>query len=192
MSYEQWKAVVKKEVLNWTTNTALHIMKHIISILVILLTSGALVAGQEMQGLAGPYTSGKYLLDQPFGVNSQWIYPSRAYSKTVPASHFLQGVGINFNSGSENADLVAQMLATHGFKRMRVEIDWGDFDYQTESNISTQPGLIAALQAAKKWGLRPLIVLNANQGNPCPHLSMVHTVTAAAPQGATTDRKSVV
>ena len=186
MSYEQWKAVVKKEVLNWTTNTALHIMKHIVSILVTLLTSCVLVAGQEMQGLAGPYTSKKYLLDQPFGVNSQWIYPSRAYAKTVPASHFLQGVGINFNSGSENADLVAQMLATHGFKRMRVEIDWGDFDYQTESNISTQPGLIAALQAAQKWGLRPLIVLNANQGNPCPHLSLVHTVTVAAPPGATT------
>ena len=186
MSYEQWKAVVKKEVLNWTTNTAFHIMKHIISVLVILLTSCVLVASQEMHGLAGPYTSKKYLLDQPFGVNSQWIYPSRAYARTVPASHFIQGVGINYNLDIANADVIAQMLATHGFKRLRIEIDWGDFDYQTESNISSQPGLIAALQAAQKWGLRPMIVLNANQGNPCPYLAMVHTVTAAASQGATT------
>ena len=160
-------------------------MKQRIGILVVLLTTSTLVVAQQMQGLAGPYTSEKYLLDQPFGINSQWIYPSRSYLKTVPAAHFLQGVGINFNPSGENADLVAEMLAIHGFKRMRVEIDWGDLDYATESNISSQPSLIAALQAAQKWGLRPLIVLNANQGNPCPHLSMTHTVMANAAQGAT-------
>lgn len=161
-------------------------MKHKISIFIILLTSCVFAVAQQMQGLAGPYTSKKYLLDQWFGINSQWIYPSRAYLKTVPASHFLQGVGINFNLSNENFDVVAQMLATHGFKRIRIEIDWGDLDYQTESNISSQPGLIAALQVAQKWGLRPLIVLNANQGNPCPHLAMIHTVMADAPQGART------
>jgi hypothetical protein len=143
-------------------------MKQKISLLIVLLGSCVAGVAQEIAGLAGQYTSEKYLLDQPFGINSQWIYPSRAYLRTVPASHFLQGVGINFNLSGENADLIAQMLATHGFKRMRVEIDWGDLDYQTQSNISSQPSLIAALQAAQKWGLRPLIVLNANQGNPCP------------------------
>jgi hypothetical protein len=161
-------------------------MKHKISVFIVLIVSFLFAKAQETEGLAGAYTSENYLLDQPFGVNSQWIYPARAYLTTVPASHFLQGVGVNFNLSGENADLVAQMLATHGFKRMRVEIDWGDLDYQTESNISSQPSLIASLQAAQKWGLRPLIVLNANQGNPCPHLSMVHTVTANAAQGATT------
>ena len=137
-----------------------------------------------MEGLAGPYTSEDYLIDQPFGVNSQWIYPSRAYLTTVPASNFLQGIGINFNLNGENADVVAQMLATHGFKRMRIEIGWGDLDYETESNILSQPGLIAALRAARKWKLRPLIVLDADEANPCPNLAMVHTVTADAPQGA--------
>jgi len=162
-----------------------HIMKNKISVIIVLLVSCLFAEAQQMQGLAGAYTSKKYLLDQPFGVNSQWIYPSRAYLTTVPASHFLQGIGVNFNPSGENIDLVAQMLATHGFKRMRVEVDWGDLDYQTESSVPSQPTLIAMLQAAQKWGLRPLIVLNANQGNPCPHLSMVHTVTANAPQGAT-------
>ena len=160
-------------------------MKHTIGISV-MVAGCAVAVGQELHGLTGPYTSQKYLLDQPFGINSQWIYPSRAYLKTVPASHFLQGIGINFNLSGENADLVAEMLATHGFKRIRIEVDWGDLDYQTESNIATQPSLIAALQAAGKWGLRPLIVLNSNQGNPCPHLSLTHTVTVNAPQGATT------
>jgi hypothetical protein len=160
-------------------------MKHKISVFIVLHLCCLFAEAKEMEGLAGAYTNKAYLFDQPFGINSQWIYPSRAYLTTTPASHFLQGIGINFNPSGENADLVAQMLATHGFKRMRVEIDWGDLDYETESNISSQPSLIAALQAAQKWGLRPLIVLNANQGNPCPHLSMSHTVTANAPQGAT-------
>ncbi|MBV8483513.1 MAG: hypothetical protein JO077_11675 [Verrucomicrobia bacterium] len=159
-------------------------MKRKISVFIVLLVSCLFAESQEMQGLAGAYTNKNYLLDQPFGIDSQWIYPSRAYLTTAPASHFIQGVGVNFNPNAENVDLVAQMLATHGFKRMRIELDWGDLDYQTESNISSQPTAIAALQAAQKWGLRPLIVLNANQGNPCPHLSMIHTVTANAAQGA--------
>jgi hypothetical protein len=136
--------------------------------------------------LAGSYTDQNFLVDQPFGVVSHWIYPSRAYLTTVPASQFINGVGVNFTFGMQNnAGVEAEMLAKYGFKHVRIEIDWGELDYDKESSISSQ-SIINRLTAAKNHGLRPLIVLNANQGNPCPFRSEVHTVNVDALKGATT------
>jgi hypothetical protein len=150
------------------------------------MTAGGLLAPAQNY-LAGSYTDQDFLLDQPFGVVSHWIYPSRAYLTTVPASQFINGIGVNFSyGGPNNANVEAQMLATYGFKHMRIEIDWGELDYATESTIGSS-AILNALAAAKQWGLRPLIVLNANQGNPCPHpQTLSRTVTATAPINSTT------
>jgi hypothetical protein len=134
--------------------------------------------------LAGNYIDQRYMTLQPFGYNSQWIYPWRSYMTTVPASAFINGCGVNFNNNGENIDLMAHMVSKYGFKRIRIEIGWGDLDYQTESMMLT-PSLIQSLQTAKTWGLRPLIVLNSNQGAPCPSLGFYHTVLVAAPIGST-------
>jgi hypothetical protein len=110
--------------------------------------------------------------------------PWRAYLQTQPASVFVNGVGVNLNLTGQNANLIAEMLAKHGITRGRIEVGWGSLDYQTASKIPN--GVTSTLQAAHKWGIRPLILLNANSGGPCPNLTFSHTLTADAPAGATT------
>ena len=161
---------------------------------------GSAVLPAIADGLAGAYINPNYLnaeswtylgypsvIATPWGVVSQWIYPWRAYQTTTPASQFIRGVGINFNTQGLSADVVAEMLAKHGIKCVRIDVGWGDLDYGTESTII--PGeqwVVSALQAAKKWGLRPLLVLNSNQNAPCPYLTFTHVVKANAAKGATT------
>jgi hypothetical protein len=115
-----------------------------------------------------------------FGLHSQWIQPWRGYLETVPASRFLNGTGVVLNS--PNPDLVCQMLSRHGIAITRIEIGWGNV---TLGNAITDPRVIAALQACQKWGLRPIILLNANHGLPCPLTSFAAQVATAAPAGAT-------
>jgi len=115
-----------------------------------------------------------------FGLHSQWIQPWRGYLETVPASRFLNGTGVVLNS--PNPDLVCEMLSRHRIAITRIEIGWGNV---TLGNAITNPGAIAALQACQKWGLRPIILLNANQGVPCPLTGFVAQVATAAPAGAT-------
>src|SRR4029077_1216277 len=82
-----------------------------------------------------------------FGLHSQWIQPWRGYLETVPASRFLNGIGVVLNS--PNPDLVCQMLSRHGIAITRIEIGWGNV---TLGNAITNPHAIAALQACQKWG----------------------------------------
>jgi hypothetical protein len=156
-------------------------------------------------GLAGAYIDPNYLtasswqdatapgyypLLSPWGVVSHWIHPWRAYQTTVPASQFIQGVGVNYNCNGLDADRTAKMLAIHGIKRVRIDVGWGNLDYATEKSIiATQPWIGEELAAAKNHNLRPLIILNSNQGVPCPYTQSppsAHSVVTIAPQNATT------
>jgi hypothetical protein len=82
------------------------------------------------------------------------------------------------------------MLANHGIKRVRIDIGWGNLEYATEKSIiATQPWIGEELTAAKNHNLRPLIILNSNQGVPCPYTQSppsAHSVVTIAPQNATT------
>jgi hypothetical protein len=141
--------------------------------------------------LAGAYINRSYLNSQawtpsiytPWNSVSHWIQPWRAWQTTVPASQFINGVGINFNVSGIDPYLAAEMLAKHGVKRVRINIGWGNLDYATESTIPQ--GIIQQLQAAKAWGLRPLIILNDDQAVPCPFERFYPTVAANAPVGST-------
>lgn len=126
------------------------------------------------------YTDPLFQNDIPFGVHSHWIQPWRGYLETVQASRFLSGVGVVLNS--PYPDLVCHMLSQHGVTTTRFEIGWSNV---TLSNTITDPRPIAALQACHKWGLRPVILLNANQGIPCPLTKFVATLTNSAAAGAT-------
>ena len=168
-------------------------------LLQLALSTSNLAYGNQANpnGLAGPYIDKCYLNPStwtyegvpnvaftPWTIVSHWIQPWRAYQTTVPAAQFIDGVGINYNLLGLNPDVPAQMLAEHGFKRVRIDVGWGALDYATESTLSG--GTVTALQEAKKWGFRPLLILNSNQAVPCPFKSSIHTVTTAAAQGATT------
>jgi hypothetical protein len=132
------------------------------------------------------YTDPAYFYDVPFGTHSHWLQPWRAYLETVPAKVFLDGVGINMGLEPNRADpnLLAQMLSKHGIRNGRLEIVWGAADYHTEKISDTW--LRQQLQAAKKWGIRPVILLTAHQGYPTPALYFQRTVTKNAQAGSQT------
>lgn len=130
-----------------------------------------------------PYTDKSYFENLPFGSHSHWLQPWRAYLETIPAAKFLQGVGIQLDlNDRENPDLVLQMLATHGIQTARLEIGWNNLSYENQTLQNDR--LQAILKACKRWGVRPLILLNANQGIPTPTQFFQRTVTANASAGA--------
>ena len=137
--------------------------------------------------VVSPYTARSNFDNLPFGSHSHWLQPWRGYLETVPAAKFLQGVGIQLDlNDRENPDLVLQMLATQGIQTARIEIGWNNLSYEYETLQNDR--LQAILQACKRWGVRPLILLNANQGIPTPSKLFQRTVTAEASVGSRTIR----
>jgi hypothetical protein len=137
--------------------------------------------------LSSTYINRSYFDKLPFGSHSHWLQPWRGYLETVTATKFLQGVGIQLDlNDRENPDLVLQMLATHGIQAARLEIGWNNLSYDTETLQNDR--LQAILKACKRWNVRPLILLNANQGFPTPTQFFQRTVTATAQVGSRTIR----
>ncbi|HEY3330046.1 MAG TPA: hypothetical protein VGK19_08505 [Capsulimonadaceae bacterium] len=134
--------------------------------------------------LSGPYTDPKYLTAIPFGAHSHWIQPWRAYLDTVPASQFVNGVGICVNTDSENPDVVVRMLAKNGFRNGRIELGWAQIGWDDTFQPHYAARAREVLAACKKYGVRPLILLNGHQGVPGPMKSFRRTVTVDAPVGS--------
>ena len=143
-----------------------------------------------LHGLTGAYTDPKYLTNLDFGSHSHWIQPWRSFLETVPASQFLDGVGVGFPSGDLDPELVARMLSGHGIRSVRVEIGWGELNFEDESRLNSAERLTAVLKALRHWKLRPVILLNLHQGVPGPLKIFGRTVVQDAPKGATQIRLS--
>ena len=105
---------------------------------------------------------------------------------TWPASQLLDSLGINFNVGSTNAEATAQLLRDSGFTLARREIGWGSLSYSEPTKFLDESRIRAVLSALHNHGLRPLIMLNANSGNPGPAKHLKLETTSAAPAGAQT------
>ncbi len=147
----------------------------------ILLACGIAQAGV----LESPYTDPKYFVAIPFGAHSHWLQPWRAYLETVPTSVFVNGTGINFNLSKEDPGLIARMLAKNGFANARIEIGWGSINFTDESQINNGPDLRKRLEACRRNGIRPLILLNAHHGSPCPGQLFTRKTAAAVKAGDT-------
>ena len=134
--------------------------------------------------LAGPYTDPSYMTRIWFGAHSHYLQPWRSYLETAPASRFIEAVGINLtlNEG-ENPDVVMRMLAKNGVRVGRIEIGWASIDWDDEAKINGADHYTRLLLACKKYGIRPLILLNAHHGCPGPTRFFERTVTADAPEG---------
>lgn len=135
--------------------------------------------------MEGPYEAPRQQ-EIPFGQRSYYLAPWRAYMDTWPASRYLQCPGINFNVSDKEADAVAAVLAEAGFVSARIEVGWGSFRYEAPDQLTESAArkFAARLAACKKHGLRPLILLNANSGGPCPAKSIPVNITRAAEAGA--------
>jgi hypothetical protein len=133
------------------------------------------------------YIDPKYYTSIPFGYHSHWLQPWRAYLETIPAHKFLDGIGVAFNINLKktdaNPDLIAQMLARYGVKQARLEINWNQIDYNDETKIHDDEAIRAKLLALQKHNIRPLILLNANQGAPCPMIITRKTLSRNANVG---------
>ncbi len=128
----------------------------------------------------------KYLSQVPFGTRSFWIQPWRSYLDTPPASRLLDAVGINFNVTTAESESTARLLQGSGFKLARIEISWNQISYEDPGRFVEEEGLRRRLVALREHGLRPLILLNSNQGGPAPAQAVTLTTTVAAPAGART------
>ena len=152
----------------------------------VLVALVAVAAPGRAGGLAGAYTDPGYLTRIPFGTHSHYLQPWRAYLETVPAARFVDGIGIGLNLDKESPDLVLRMLARNGIRAGRIEIGWGSLDWEDETRFAGDMSRARALlRACRKWGIRPLMLLNAHQGAPCPVRFFERVVAADAPAGAT-------
>jgi len=158
--------------------------------LLATLTALALLgpASASGQGFAGEVTdyvdpSQQTLLS--FGDESHWLQPWRAYLDTVPAQSFRKAVGMTFNVTDQQAEPTARLLARNGFKRARIEVGWAGVSYDDPSQLGNLNSVRTRLLALKQHGIRPLILLNSNQGAPCPNKAITLRTVEPALQGDT-------
>lgn len=137
--------------------------------------------------LVGPYED-RTQAEIPFGRRSFYLAPWRSYMDTWPASRLLQSSGINFNVDPKEADAVAEMMALAGVRSARVEVGWGSFRYDDPTKLTEDSAarLTTILAALKKRNIRPLILLNANSGGPCPMKNIRPKVVRRAEAGSRT------
>jgi hypothetical protein len=117
---------------------------------------------------------------------SQWLQPWRAYLDTRPVSALRDAAGINLNVNPDQFVATAQLLASQGFSRARIELGWGQMSYADPTKLSDTGGLTYGLQELQRDGIRPLILLNANHSAPGPIRRFSIRVTQSASAGART------
>lgn len=122
-----------------------------------------------------------------WGYRSHWLQPWRSFMETVPAQTLLDAVGINFNVGSRVAAPTARLLGDSGFRRARIEVGWSSVEYEHPGQLTplAQRELQTTLGALRENGIRPLILLNANHGEPCPVRRETLRLTRPAAAGDT-------
>ncbi len=153
-----------------------------LALLASCLTASAMPAADPLGN--APIDPG-YLTRVSFGSYSHWLQPWRGYLETMPATRFLDGLGIVLNThGAEDDDQLLRMCARNGFQHVRIEIGWGSLDFDDETRINNSLQVAARLRAARRNGLRALVLLNGHHGAPCPLKNFERVVTVDAAVGA--------
>ena len=152
--------------------------------LVAILVFAAAPMLRAEEAVSGAPIDPAQLTRVSFGSYSHWLQPWRGYLETMPASRFLDGLGIVLNvHRGEDAEQVLRMCASNGIRHVRVEIGWGNLDYDDETKLHNAKDAATRLLACKANGIRPLILLNGHHGAPCPVRFFERKVTADAEAG---------
>jgi len=117
--------------------------------------------------LEGPYEDPKHY-NVPFGIISYFNHPWRGYMDTWPASRYLDIVGANWNVDAKYAEVMVPILRECGFRGLRVEIGWCNVGWDDKMDPGHRKRFQDQLNIFKAHGIRPLILLNAHHGVPCP------------------------
>lgn len=119
----------------------------------------------------------------PFGAVSHWLQPWREFCYTRSLDEIEEGIGVVIAGLGPQQDAL-DMLRQQGFRKVRIEIGWGLVDPKTEARFLKQMDIVAFLARLRQANLRPLILLNANDGNPCPSISFNVEIAVDGPAGA--------
>jgi hypothetical protein len=152
------------------------------SFVLFTLVSSAIAAEEHA---VAPYVDPSQL-DVPFGKHSDYRQPWRAFLETRNGAEFLRGIGANYNA-HDNDELAMRLLAEMGVRTLRIEFGWGGVNWD-ESGFSNQKRYQKILELCASHHIRPTILLNANQGVPCPIRFFTRKLAADAPAGATSIR----
>lgn len=150
---------------------------------VVFLISCSLLMGAEHS--VTPYVDPTQL-DCPFPKHSFYKQPWRGFLETRRGYDFVRGIGINYNVPS-NDDLAVRLLAESGFKCFRIEIGWSSVDWD-EQRLNNEARWHHVLELCKRYGIRPVLLLNANHGVPCPAKFFTSKLAVDAAKGSRTVR----
>ena len=167
------------------------IWRHIVIALVLLYGTIASVALPPLGQWDGVTASAR--LDSPyedpaqanvpFGIISYFNMPWRAYMDTWPAQKYLDVPAVQWNVDARYVEPLCQLLAETGIRAVRVEIGWGSIGWDDELSAGAQRNLQRIMPVFKQYGIRPLILLNAHHGAPCPMRDVRVEVLQDAKQG---------
>lgn len=132
--------------------------------------------------LVGPYEDPAQV-PPPFGVMSYYSQPWRGYMDTWPASKWLALPGAGWGGDDKYAPAMAELMGECGIRYARVEIGWGSLGMNDALPADTRARYTRLLQTFQKNGIRPLFLLNAHHGAPCPMRSFDATLAFAARKG---------
>jgi len=138
----------------------------------------------SQSALQGPYTDiGEQYI--PWGGVSYFGSPWRSYVDVWDKTKLFQGMGVNFNVSRDEADAVAAVLSEAGVTNARIEVGWNALSYDDDTKLkdSDRQQLQGLLTALKKYGIRPIVLLNTNSGMPAPNAQVRINVTKAASAG---------
>ena len=122
-------------------------------------------------------------LDCPWPKMSHYKQPWRGYLETRRGDEFLQGLGVNLHLPADTDEVGIRLLAETGFKTFRIEIGWGEMNWE-EAKLNNEARVRRRLALCAQYGIRPTLLINAHQGVPCPVKFFERRLLADAPKGA--------
>jgi len=135
--------------------------------------------------LEGPYEDPANY-NVPFGIISYYNHPWRGYMDTWPASRYLECPSAQWNVPHKYAKALAPLLEEWGIRSLRIEIGWGSMGWDGDLMPHVKQRLTELLRLLKQHNIRPLMLLNAHHGVPCPMREVRVEVVQDAKKGDTT------
>lgn len=119
-----------------------------------------------------------------FCERSYWLQPWRGYLDTPRVSALRDAAGLTVNVAGPEAASVLELMGRTGFTRARAEFGWDSMRADDPTQLRDRGGILAALRAARQHGVRPLLLLNANDGMPGPGTRTTLELALPAVQGS--------